>query len=88
MRSVMNLMPYTVCVWRSREKPPAVHKGDLHPRKEMLNIFWDVRGVVCWELLPSGATINSEVYCNQLQELRTMQNRIPQKYPPKAPAMY
>lgn len=34
----------------------------------MLSVFYDVPGVVCWELLPSGASINSQVY-NQLQEL-------------------
>ncbi|VDO89896.1 unnamed protein product [Heligmosomoides polygyrus] len=61
----------------AEEKLPA--DGDLHPRKEMLSVFWGVRGVVYWKLIPSGATTNSQVYCNQLQELgHTLQIKRPQ----------
>ena len=36
----------------------------------MLSVWWDVQGVVYWELLPPNATITAEVYCAQLQNLK------------------
>ena len=32
-------------------------------------MWWDTEGVVHWELLPSGMTINAEVYCSQLDRV-------------------
>lgn len=45
-------------------------KPDLHPKKVMLCVWWDVYGVVYWELLPSNTTITAKVYCNQIQKMR------------------
>jgi histone-lysine N-methyltransferase SETMAR len=42
----------------------------LTPDKTMLVIFWDARGVICWDLLPQGQTINSDIYCSFLDELK------------------
>ncbi|WKY10318.1 hypothetical protein Q1695_002566 [Nippostrongylus brasiliensis] len=53
----------------AEKKPPAIPKGGPKPRKEMPGVFWDVRGILYWKLCPSGSTVNSEVYCNQLQKL-------------------
>lgn len=44
-------------------------KGDLHPKKVMLSIFWDYKGILWFDLLPSGKTITAEVYSRQLQNL-------------------
>ena len=42
-------------------------KPDLHPRKVMLSVWWDVLGIVHWELLPPNTTITADFYCAQLQ---------------------
>ena len=35
------------------------------PQKRMLNIWWDVKDVIYWELLPKKATINAMRYLQQ-----------------------
>ena len=35
----------------------------------MLSVWWDFKGVVYFELLPRNQTINSNVYCRQLDSL-------------------
>lgn len=56
--------------WLNPGQPPLPDaKADLHPKKVMLSIWWDIRGVVYFELLPEGETINAEVYSAQLQNL-------------------
>ena len=35
----------------------------------MLCIWWDIRGVVHWELLDSNLTITADIYCQQLDRL-------------------
>lgn len=42
----------------------------LHPKKIMLSAWWDTEGVVYWELLPLNSTINSEIYCEQLERVQ------------------
>lgn len=51
--------------------PGGTPKPDLHERKVMLSIWWDVKGVVYYELLPHNTTITADIYCNQLQQLAT-----------------
>lgn len=50
-------------------QPQQQPKPGLHPRKVMLCVWWDVRGVVYYELLPRNTTITAEVYCTQLQKV-------------------
>ena len=35
----------------------------------MLSVWWDFKGIVFYELLPDKTTINSDVYCHQLDKL-------------------
>ena len=44
-------------------------KPGLHPRKRMLNIWWSVKGVIYWELLPEKTTVNAYRYRNQINKL-------------------
>lgn len=44
-------------------------KGELHPKKVMLSIWWDRKGVIYWELLPDNTTVTAEVYCCQLENM-------------------
>ncbi|XP_018400177.1 PREDICTED: histone-lysine N-methyltransferase SETMAR-like, partial [Cyphomyrmex costatus] len=47
----------------------AAPKAGLHPKKILLFIWWDYRGVLFYELLPQGKTIDSKVYYTQLTKL-------------------
>lgn len=58
--------------------PEATPKAGLHPKKVLLSIWWDCKGVIFYSLLSSNKTINSELYCNQLDELnRKIQKKRP-----------
>ena len=52
------------------QTPLPTPKPELHPKKVMLSVWWDVHGVVYWELLPPNTTITAEVYCLQLENLK------------------
>ncbi|XP_032467124.1 nucleotide triphosphate diphosphatase NUDT15 isoform X1 [Phocoena sinus] len=57
--------------WSKRnEPPPTTPKAGLHPKKVMLCIWWDWKGVLYYELLPENQTINSNKYCSQLDQLK------------------
>jgi histone-lysine N-methyltransferase SETMAR len=53
------------------EKPEPEPKGDLHPVKQMLSVWWDFQGVIYSELLPLNTTVTATLYCSQLEKLRT-----------------
>jgi len=40
-----------------------------YQKKVMLSMWWNWKGLVFYELLPKNKTINSDVYCEQLQKL-------------------
>jgi [histone H3]-lysine36 N-dimethyltransferase SETMAR len=41
-------------------------KPDLHPKMVMLSVWWNMNGVVHWELIPTNTTVTADVYCRQL----------------------
>ena len=45
-------------------------KADLHQKKVMISIWWDWKGILYYELFPPNKTINSYVYCEQLDKLK------------------
>ncbi len=47
----------------------ATPKTDPHPKKVMLSVWWGVRGIIHWELLPTGCTITADLYCQQLDRV-------------------
>ena len=53
------------------EPPKAVPKAGLHPKKVLLSIWWDWKVILYFELLPSNTIVNSDVYCHQLEKLKT-----------------
>lgn len=56
--------------WSRRDEPPqTTSKADIHQKKIMLSVWWDWKGVVYFELLPRNQTIDSNVYCRQLDKL-------------------
>jgi histone-lysine N-methyltransferase SETMAR len=46
-----------------------VAKRGLTNKKVLLCVWWDIRGIVYLEFLKSGQTINSDVYCDQLDKV-------------------
>ena len=57
--------------WGKRnEPPPTKPKAGLHPKKVMVCIWWDWKGVLYYELLPENQMINSNKYCSQLDQLK------------------
>lgn len=57
--------------WLSpRETGIVQPKSGLHPKKVLLSVWWDMDGIIYYELMKSNQTINTEVYCNQLDRLK------------------
>lgn len=56
------------------EQTSGTPKKDFRAKKAMLCVFWSARGIEYWELLES-QTVNSEVYCGQLDELNSRLNQ-------------
>jgi histone-lysine N-methyltransferase SETMAR len=57
--------------WLNPEDMPEPEpKNDLHPKKVMLSIWWDFQGVIYYELLPPNTTVDSKLYCTQLENLK------------------
>ena len=52
----------------SQAAKPTPRPG-LHPQKRMLSIWWSVKGVIYWELLPEKNTVNAYRYRNQINKL-------------------
>jgi len=52
------------------EAAQTVGKPGLTPRKVMLCVWWDWKGIVHHELLQRGQTIDSTIYCQQLMRLK------------------
>ena len=56
--------------WSKRYEPPQTTlKAELHQEMIMLSVWWNWEVVVFFELLPRNQTINSDVYCRQLNKL-------------------
>jgi len=50
---------------KGRETP----KKEINTKKIMLSVWWNIRGVVHWELLPDDATMTAHLYCQQLDQV-------------------
>jgi histone-lysine N-methyltransferase SETMAR len=53
-------------------------KPDIHGQKVMLSVWWDMKGILYFELLEPGQTVSDERYRQQLRRLNT---EIEQKRP-------
>jgi len=51
----------------SAEREP---RQELHPKKIMLSVFWDSKGIIMFDLLPQNTTITAAYYCQQLDRLQ------------------
>ena len=64
-------------MWNGRDhgasemnNPPTTPKASLRPKKVVLCIWWDWKGVLYYELLPENQTSNSNKYFSQLDQLK------------------
>ncbi|GFY32628.1 mariner Mos1 transposase [Trichonephila clavipes] len=48
---------------KSGEAAQTVAKPELTAKKVLLGIWWDWKGIIYYELLPHGRTLNSDLYC-------------------------
>ena len=56
--------------WIHAGSPPLkIAKSDLHPRKVLLCLWWSIKGIIHHEFLKSGQTVNSDIYCSQIEEV-------------------
>lgn len=55
---------------RPGEAGPSQPKRNIHANKVMLSIWWDMKGVVYYELLQPSETVTGEVYRRQLIRLK------------------
>lgn len=53
------------------QKPIPTPKAGLHPKKVMLSVWWDMEGVVYFELLDMNQGITADIYCEQLDRLKS-----------------
>ena len=55
-------------------------QNDLYPRKIMLSVWWGVRRITHWEVLPNGCNITADLYYQQLDrvaaKLQEKQDRV------------
>lgn len=58
------------------EAPQTIAKPTLTLRKVMLSVFWDWKGIVHYELLEPGQTVDSLFYCDQLERLNQAMKKI------------
>uniref|UniRef100_A0A8R1EED8 HTH_48 domain-containing protein n=1 Tax=Caenorhabditis japonica TaxID=281687 RepID=A0A8R1EED8_CAEJA len=57
-------------VWIPRgDEPPVQPNANLHEKKCLLSCFWDAKGMLYYELLPQGRTVNATTYSNHLASL-------------------
>jgi histone-lysine N-methyltransferase SETMAR len=55
---------------RQDERPLSIPKAELHQKKAMLCFWWDWKGILYYDLLRRNQTINTDVYCSQLDRLK------------------
>lgn len=56
--------------WVDKDEPPGkVPKRDIHSKKVLVSVWWNMAGVIYYEFLKPGNTITAEVYCQQLDKM-------------------
>jgi histone-lysine N-methyltransferase SETMAR len=57
--------------WRRRKDAPATEvRPNLTTKKHLLTVFWDCKGVILMDVLPSGVTMTAIYYCDLLDKLK------------------
>ncbi|GFV85331.1 histone-lysine N-methyltransferase SETMAR [Trichonephila clavipes] len=65
--------------WLSLKEPPRrTAKPGLYPKKALLCVWWGIHGIVHFEMVKPGETVNADLYCEQLDRLN---ESLIEKYP-------
>ncbi|KFM61830.1 Histone-lysine N-methyltransferase SETMAR, partial [Stegodyphus mimosarum] len=60
---------WSVC--RSSDPPAWTSKAELHPKKVLLSLGWDVQEIIHWKVLPLNQTISAAFNWLQLDRLHS-----------------
>ena len=52
-----------------KQTPVPTRKPGLHPKKALLCVWWNIQGIIHFEVLEPGQTITSDLYCEQLERV-------------------
>ena len=64
----------------SDETPEPDVRSEPHAKKVMLSVFWDYKGILWYELLPTGTTVNAVLYRTQMDKLAgALKNKRPER---------
>lgn len=56
--------------WKDKEATVQLQaRPDLHQKKLMACVWWNVKGVIHWEMLEDNQFINTQLYFQQLQHV-------------------
>ena len=47
----------------------ATPKTDVHPKNSMLSVWWGVKGVIHWKIVPNSCSVTADLYCQRLDEV-------------------
>ena len=53
-----------------KQRPETTPKVESHTKKVLLSVWWDIHGIIYWELLPFNTTLTADIYCTQLEKLK------------------
>ena len=58
----------------------ATPRTDLHTKNAILSMWWGVKGIIHWEIIPNDCSVTADFECQQLdrvaEELKEKQDRI------------
>ena len=67
---IMTIFPTNKKQWLSRsQSASASPKSDIFRKKVMLSVWWDMKGIIYYELLEPKQTINDVRYSQQMRRL-------------------
>jgi histone-lysine N-methyltransferase SETMAR len=60
------------------QTPPSVPRQNRFGKKVMICVWWNFEGILHFELVPNGKSINADLYCEQLDRVY---DKLAEKYP-------
>lgn len=63
--------------WLRPNQPAVAVAKQMHPKRQLLCVWWSVYGIVHWDLIPLHSTITAQIYSDQLQRVQNRLRRPP-----------
>lgn len=61
------------------QEPMQTPKDKIHHKKIMLSVWWNIRGIVYWDILPHNTNVNATVYCSQIENVKAKLDEVTPK---------